>query len=94
MIAVDGRKLHVSDTGSGPVTLLILSGSNILFPSLEYAPLADALSPWYSVLIPSKFGYGHSDLTEAPQRCGHSGGGIPQGAVRLRYSCSRRAGRP
>ena len=67
MIAVDGRKLHVSDTGSGPVTLLILSGSNILFPSLEYAPLADALSPWYSVLIPSKFGYGHSDLTEAPR---------------------------
>ena len=67
MIAVDGRKLQVSGTGSGPVTLLILSGSNILFPSLEYASLANALSPWYSVLIPSKFGYGHSDLTEAPR---------------------------
>ena len=67
MIAVDGRRLQVSGTGSGPVTLLILSGSNILFPSLEYASLANALSPWYSVLIPSKFGYGHSDLTEAPR---------------------------
>ncbi len=52
--------------GSGPVTLVILSGSNILFPGLEYAPLADALREWYSVLIPSKFGYGFSDLTEAP----------------------------
>ena len=46
---------------------MILSGSNILFPGLEYAPLADALREWYSVLIPSKFGYGFSDLTEAPR---------------------------
>ena len=67
MIAIDGRSLQVSCTGIGPVTLLILSGSNILFPGLEYAPLADALSPWYSVLIPSKFGYGHSGLTDAPR---------------------------
>ena len=67
MIAIDGRSLQVSCTGVGPVTLLILSGSNILFPGLEYAPLADALSPWYSVLIPSKFGYGHSGLTDAPR---------------------------
>ena len=42
MIAIDGRSLQVSCTGVGPVTLLILSGSNILFPGLEYAPLADA----------------------------------------------------
>lgn len=67
MIAIDGRSLQVSCTGVRPVTLLILSGSNILFPGLEYAPLADALSPWYSVLIPSKFGYGHSGLTDAPR---------------------------
>lgn len=67
MVAVGGRALQVSSVGSGPVTLVILSGSNILFPGLEYAPLADALREWYSVLIPSKFGYGFSDLTEAPR---------------------------
>lgn len=43
MVAVGGRALQVSSVGSGPVTLVILSGSNILFPGLEYAPLADAL---------------------------------------------------
>ena len=67
MVAVGGRAFQVSSGGSGPVTLVILSGSNILFPGLEYAPLADALREWYSVLIPSKFGYGFSDLTEAPR---------------------------
>ena len=51
MVAVGGRALQVSSVGSGPVTLVILSGSNILFPGLEYAPLADALREWYSVLI-------------------------------------------
>ena len=52
MVAVGGRAFQVSSGGSGPVTLVILSGSNILFPGLEYAPLADALREWYSVLIP------------------------------------------
>lgn len=32
MVAVGGRALQVSSVGSGPVTLVILSGSNILFP--------------------------------------------------------------
>ena len=67
MVAVGGRAFQVSSGGSGPVSLVMLSGSNILFPGLEYAPLADALREWYSVLIPSKFGYGFSDLTEAPR---------------------------
>ena len=67
MVAVGGRALQVSSVGSGPVTLVILSGSNILFPGLEYAPLADALREWYSVLIPSKFGYGFSDRSSATE---------------------------
>ena len=83
MVAVGGRALQVSSVGSGPVTLVILSGSNILFPGLEYAPLADALREWYSVLIPSKFGYGFSDLTEAPRTEApfSSGAGGPQHGV-------------
>ena len=65
LVSLDQGRFHVAMEGDGPVTVLILSGSGILFPHLEYAPLADCLSKTYSVLIPSKFGYGPSDITQA-----------------------------
>ena len=64
LVRLPGGSLQVSYEGEGPVTIVLLSGSGILFPALEYAYLADALAEHYSVLIPSKFGYGRSDLTQ------------------------------
>ena len=65
LIKLPGGSLQVSRGGEGPVTIVLLSGSGILFPALEYAPLADALAEHHSVLITSKFGYGRSSLTQA-----------------------------
>ncbi len=61
-VAVKGKKLQAAVAGEGP-PLVLLSGSSVLFPTLEYAPLASILTGAYQVMIPAKFGYGMSDPT-------------------------------
>ena len=48
----------------GSITLVLLSGSGVPFPSLEYKTLAKALAKTYQVIGIEKLGYGRSDLTE------------------------------
>lgn len=63
-IIVSEKKLHVYSYGQGSMKIVLLSGSGVAFPQLEYMALTNALSEAYEVVGIEKFGYGHSDLTE------------------------------
>ena len=66
-VTLSNGTMEVAQMGEGPVPLLLLSGFSILFPDLEYGALGEELAAQYRVLIPSKFGYGFSDTTDAPR---------------------------
>lgn len=63
-VEVHGYKNFVYCYGQGSITLVLLSGSGVPFPSLEYKTLANALAKTYQVIGIEKLGYGRSDLTE------------------------------
>ena len=60
-VEVDGRNMNLYIEGSGDKTLILMAGSGVLSPILEFKPLADRLSDRYQVVIIEKFGYGYSD---------------------------------
>lgn len=66
-VKLEKGTVQVTRTGYGPTPLVLLSGFSTLFPGLEYGALGTELAKKFPVLIPSKFGYGHSDLTDAPR---------------------------
>lgn len=66
-VTLSNGTMEVAQMGDGPVPLLLLYGFSILFPDLEYGALGEQLAEEYRVLIPSKFGYGFSDVTDAPR---------------------------
>ena len=51
--------------GNSPQTLVILSGSGVPFPTLEYEILANLLSKTNTVIILEKFGYGFGGVTNS-----------------------------
>lgn len=59
--------MHACLLGSGNATIVLLSGSCIPLPQLEYRPLLKALSQDAFVVLLEKFGYGGSDPTPAPR---------------------------
>lgn len=63
-VEVNGYKNFVYCYGQGSITLVLLSGSGVPFPSLEYKTLAKSLSETYQVIGIEKLGYGRSDLAE------------------------------
>lgn len=66
-VKLEKGTVQVTRTGYGPTPLVLLSGFSTLFPGLEYGALGTELAKKFPVLIPSKFGYGYSDLTDAPR---------------------------
>ena len=62
-----GKNIHTVRAGSAPQTVVLLAGSGILLPHMVYRPLIEPLSEYYTVLLPSRFGYGLSDVTDAPR---------------------------
>ncbi len=66
-VTIRGGTVQVSRMGDGPVPLLLLSGFSTFFPALEYGGLGNELARAFSVLIPSKFGYGNSDVAGLPR---------------------------
>ena len=66
-VKISKGTMQVSRTGYGPVPLLLLSGFSTFFPGLEYGTLGTELAQKFPVLIPSRFGYGYSDLTDVPR---------------------------
>ena len=63
-IEINGTKNYVYSYGQGDITLVLLSGSGVPFPSWEYMNFTKALSETYHVIGIEKSGYGYSDLTE------------------------------
>lgn len=57
-----GGKIHIYSYGGGPVTVVFLSGSGVLFPQIEYWDFQKALAGACQIIGIEKFGYGHSDL--------------------------------
>lgn len=66
-VTVRGRRMHACLLGSGDATFVLLSGSCVPLPQLEYRPLIKALAKSALVVLLEKFGYGGSDSTDAPR---------------------------
>ena len=64
IVELNGNHVSVYSYGQGPVTFVLLSGSGVPFPSLEYKSLAKALATFSQVIGIEKLGYGHSDLVK------------------------------
>jgi pimeloyl-ACP methyl ester carboxylesterase len=65
-VAVRGGALDVVQYGTGPQTIVMLSGYGTAAPAIDFAPLIREL-PGYRVVVVEGFGYGYSD-TQAPPR--------------------------
>ena len=66
-VTVRGRRMHACLLGSGDITIVLLSGSCVPLPQLEYRPLIKALAKDQFVVLLEKFGYGGSDSTPQPR---------------------------
>ena len=70
-VTVRGRRMHACLMGSGDITIVLLSGSCVPLPQLEYRPLIKALAKDQFVVLLEKFGYGGSDSTPQPRDLQH-----------------------
>ena len=70
-VTVRGRRMHTCLLGSGDITIVLLSGSCVPLPQLEYRPLIKALANDQFVVLLEKFGYGGSDSTPQPRDLQH-----------------------
>ena len=70
-VTVRGRRMHACLLGSGDITIVLLSGSCVPLPQLEYRPLIKALATDQFVVLLEKFGYGGSDSTSQPRDLPH-----------------------
>lgn len=62
LVETDGNNMNVYVEGEGGHTLVILAGSGIASPVLEYKALYSRLSDKYRVVVIEKFGYGYADV--------------------------------
>lgn len=60
-VLVDGHQINVYVEGTGPETIVILSGAGIASPILDFKDLSDYLAKRYKVVIVERAGYGYSD---------------------------------
>lgn len=70
MVRVDDKNMHVYSEGKYHKelpTLVIMSGSSIPSPIYNYKKLYSKFSDSYRVVVPEKFGYGYSDITQSPR---------------------------
>ena len=70
-VIVQGGRMHACILGSGDTPLVLLSGSCVPLPQLEYRPLIRALSHSALVVLLEKFGYGGSEPTTSRPRSLH-----------------------
>lgn len=67
-VEIDGYKNSVYYYGKGDFTLVLLSGSGVPFPNLEYMNLVRELGKTYQVIGIEKLGYGYSDLSNKDRK--------------------------
>lgn len=63
-VEVNSKKNYIYSYGTGVLTIVLLSGSGVTFPSLEYMSLVKSLAETYHVVGIEKLGYGYSDKAE------------------------------
>ena len=60
-VLVNGHQINVYVEGDGPETIVVLSGSGIASPILDFKEVSESLSKRYKVVIVERAGYGYSD---------------------------------
>ena len=60
-VLVNGHQINVYIEGDGPETIVVLSGSGIASPILDFKEVSESLSKRYKVVIVERAGYGYSD---------------------------------
>ena len=60
-VLIDGHQMNVYVEGSGPETIVVLSGAGIASPILDFKEVLESLSKQYKVVIVERAGYGYSD---------------------------------
>lgn len=67
LVSIDNHNLHVYTSGDkNKPKLVFMSGACVPAPVYEYKILYGRLAEKYRVIVIEKFGYGYSDLFEAP----------------------------
>ena len=61
LVPVNEHQINVYVEGTGPETIVILSGAGIASPILDFKDLSDSLAKRYKVVIVERAGYGYSD---------------------------------
>ena len=64
MVEVDGNQMSIYTEGEGDRTIVIMSGSGMPSPILQYSALYRQLSDTYKIAVIEKFGYGFSDVVD------------------------------
>ena len=63
-VEVDGNDMSIYTEGEGEHTIVIMSGSGMPAPILQYSTLYRKLSDTYKIAVVEKFGYGFSDVVD------------------------------
>ncbi|MCK2021701.1 alpha/beta hydrolase [Microbacterium sp. kSW2-24] len=63
-VTVDGHRMNVVITGSGPTDIVLLPGFGTASPAIDFSPLVNDLATDYRVVVIEPLGYGLSDGTE------------------------------
>lgn len=64
MVEVDGNQMSIYTEGAGEHTIVIMSGSGMVSPILQFSQLYRQLSDTYKIAVVEKFGYGFSDVVD------------------------------
>ena len=60
-VLVNGHQINIYVEGTGPETIVVLSGAGIASPVLDFKNVSESLSKRYKVVIVERAGYGYSD---------------------------------
>ena len=60
-VLVNGHQINIYVEGTGPETIVVLSGAGIASPILDFKEVSESLSKRYKVVIVERAGYGYSD---------------------------------
>ncbi|MEB4616471.1 alpha/beta fold hydrolase [Leucobacter sp. M11] len=70
-VEVDGKRMNVVVSGSGPETIVLIPGFGTAAPALDFDPLIRELSDEARVIALEPLGFGLSDPTDVPRTAEH-----------------------
>ncbi len=84
-IDIIGGAMNVAVIGNGEKTVVLLPGSGIESPVLDFKQIAEMMSKSCTVVIPEPFGYGLSDITDRERSFENIAGEIHECLSKLGY---------